>query len=126
MSGDGPHDPHVLAGWIVQAWYEDFFNRLWPLHIDGETYEIADDEQYKALGEVDKDGMVPSDAPLILVRQSDGKFFEIELDATARETTVEEREAQRARLRKMRERAESLARGKDDPAHPQGRPKKKR
>lgn len=105
-SQKAPQDARTLAGWIVAAWYDDCFSRLWPLHVDGEDYEIADEDQYKALGEADEDGHVLSDAPLILVRKSDGVFFEVELDAHAWETSVAAREAQRAVLTKMRERAE--------------------
>lgn len=101
---EAPQDPHVLAGWLSQAWYEDLCGRLWPLHVEGETYEFADDEQYAALGEADEDGYPPPDAPLIMVRKSDGRFFEVELDATVWETTVEEREARRELHRKMTER----------------------
>jgi hypothetical protein len=104
MSGE-LRDTDKIAGWLSQAWFEDLCNRLRPLHILGEDYEVADDEQYKALGEADKDGLPAADAPLILFRKSDGRFFEVELDATVWETTVEERQAQRARLIKMRDRA---------------------
>lgn len=122
MSEGGLPDPCVIAGWLSQAWHEDLCDRLWPLRIDGEDYEVADDEQYAALGEADKDGLPAADAPLILFRKRDEKFFEVELDATVWETTVEERQAQRARLAKMRERARErgLLREDKNPVPPEG------
>lgn len=88
-----------LSGNISALLYDHFFGCLHGWTFDGEHYEIADDQQYAALGE-DIDG----DLPLILVRSSDGKFFEVELDATAWETTAKERKAANERARKMRER----------------------
>jgi hypothetical protein len=96
--------PGVLAGWLCQAWEEDIASRLWPLRVDGEIYEVCDDGQYEALGEADKDGYPLADAPLILVRKSDGRFFEIGFDAHVEETSPEARGAHREHLTRMRDR----------------------
>lgn len=67
----------------------------------GEVYHLADDVDYAALGEDPE----AADFPLILARKSDGAFFEVDIWATARRTTPEQRDADRRNLMAIRERA---------------------
>ncbi len=89
-----------LSGRISQAMYDHFFGSLRGWTFDGEHYDVADDQQYEHLGE-DIDA---SDLPLILVRKSDGKFFEVDIDASVWETTAEERREKNEQAARMRER----------------------
>lgn len=97
-----PRNTDSLVSWLVTAWYEDMFDRSGPIHVGPETYRLATESQYAALGEA----AYTHDAPLILVRETDGLMFEVELDATAWNTTAAERQEKRDLHRKMRERAE--------------------
>lgn len=97
-----------LAGQITGALYDFFFSHLGRFRFGAEEYDIADEQQYASLGE----NALRADAPLILVRRSDGKFFEVELDASAGETTAEERQADRERMQQIRE-ATQARRNKD-------------
>jgi hypothetical protein len=93
-------DTMRLAGWFAAGLYEDAMNHNGPWRHGGETYRVASDEQYAALGE----DVTAVDLPLIVVRASDGKMFEVELDAHVTETSIEQREQQRERFREMHER----------------------
>lgn len=93
-------DTMTLASLITAGLTEGLFNHNGPHRIAGEEYDVASDEQYKALYE---NPMAP-DLPLILVRRSDGAFFEIEVDVTATQTSPEQRAAHLEYLRKMRDR----------------------
>jgi hypothetical protein len=89
----------ALAGDIAGLLYDHFFSssrRWWTF--SGDRYEIADDDQYAALGE----DPTKLDLPLILVRESDGKFFQVDLDVSAQETTAAARLEQLEQLRKLR------------------------
>lgn len=69
--------------------------------IESEVYEVADAIHLALLG----DDIAAPDAPLILVRMSDGKFVEVELWAITNPTSPELRDAQRRSLIRARERA---------------------
>lgn len=90
-----------LDGQITGALYEHFFDAMHGWTFGGERYEIADDVQYAALGEDPR----ADDLPLILVRQSDGAYFEVDLWASVSRTTPEQRDEHRRQLMAMRERA---------------------
>lgn len=93
-----------VAAQIVGAWYTHCLeHEHWSFH-DG-AYRPASEEEYRALGE----DLYAEDAPLILTRESDGTFFEVELDATAWQTSPEERQAHRDRLAAQRARIEAAA-----------------
>lgn len=102
-SDSGPTADQRLDGELTALLYEYLFDAGHGWTIGGQRYEVAGDAQYAALGEdvSDPDG----DCPLILARQSDGALFEIDLWATARRTTPEQRDAERQRFMAARERA---------------------
>lgn len=102
MDRDDPRNTDKLVSWLITAWYEDMFNRNDPVRIGSETYRLGDENEYAALGEA----AYAPDAPLILVRESDGLFFEVDFDASAWNTTAAERQAQREHHERMRQRAE--------------------
>jgi hypothetical protein len=92
-----------LAAQITAGLTEEMFNHNGPHRIEGHEYAIATDEQYEALGE----DVTATDLPLILCRRSDGKFFEVELDAMVYETTPVQRKSRAEQLRQYREQTEA-------------------
>ena len=68
----------TLSGEIGQYLFDEFCGAISPYRFGGETYELVSDEEYEALG------FSPDTDPeaLIIKRKSDGKCFEIELDAS--------------------------------------------
>jgi hypothetical protein len=90
-------DTMRIAASITSDWNDHMFSRPGPWQIGGERYDLADDEQYDALGE----DVTRTDLPLILVRQGDGQFFEIDLDVMVSPTSAQQRAAHREVLREM-------------------------
>ena len=109
MSGELPEGA-ALAGWIVQAWYEDLFDHHNRRHFgpDGH-FTLASPAEYAELGEKDDD----ADTPLIM-RRDDGALFEIDLDATATRVTPEGKKAHRELLEQLRRRAERRQAARED------------
>jgi hypothetical protein len=83
---------------ITEAAYGRFWDATRPLTLTGGDCTVCDDEQYAALGETDLNDPA---LPLIIFRARDGKFFEVEINVSVRETTPEKREAEREYYRKM-------------------------
>jgi hypothetical protein len=92
-----------LSAEIAGGLGDYMFNHNGPHRLGGEQYDIATDEQYEMLGE----DVTATDLPLVLVRRSDGKMFEVELDAHIYETTPEQRKARAGQLRQLRESAQA-------------------
>lgn len=86
----------------------DWWQHIWDMHrpewrINGQTYRLADEEQYEELGE-DPDA---DDLPVILFRETDGKFFEVDFEAFVNETSAESRKAQLERLQRAASRVKA-------------------
>jgi hypothetical protein len=81
-------DTMSIAATLAGGWYDrmrDDFDAEWL--IDGKTYRLADDEQYKELGEDPR----AADLPVILFCETDGKFFKVDFEAYVHETSAESR-----------------------------------
>jgi hypothetical protein len=93
-----------ITSWFVTVWYEHWLNALdGSLDIDGEAFQVLDEDGLRELGEDPESATVP----LIIRRDSDGQCFEVEFDAVAWETDRGQRDADRAmheHMRQIRER----------------------
>lgn len=99
---DAPYPDDRLDAQVTGHLFEYFFDSTsgrWTF--GGQVYRLADDVQYAALGEDPDD----DDLPLILVRDGDDAMFEIDLWATVRCVTPEQKDADRRNLMAIRERA---------------------
>lgn len=77
-----------LSGVFSQHVY-DWFVGEWEIRLDGDEFELADDEDLEALG------YAGDDETVIVQRKSDGKFFEVALEANVQPvpTRIERAEA---------------------------------
>jgi hypothetical protein len=89
-------DTMRLAGDIGWGLAEHFCN-AYRHRINGQEYDMPEDDQWEALGE----DPGATDCPIILVRKSDGKFFEVDIEVTVKETSPEQREKDREYYKSM-------------------------
>lgn len=68
----------------------DWFVGEWDIRIDGDEFELADYEDLEALG------YAGDDETVIVQRKSDGKFFEVALEADVRPAMTEAERAEAA------------------------------
>lgn len=75
---DGP----TLLGALISQYLYDEFCGEWDFDFGGQKYELVGDEDYAALGYT----FDPEDpcGQLVIRRMSDGKCFEVDLEATVR------------------------------------------
>jgi len=90
-------DEDRLASQISEALTESITFASRRLRYGREEYDCPDEDEWAELGE---DPSSPY-CPLILRRESDGKFFEVDIDVTVWETTPAQREERRAYFRAM-------------------------
>jgi hypothetical protein len=83
-----------IEGWLAEDIIVGMFEHFGSWHFGRDEYELASEDQYRALGEEP----CSDDTPLILCRKRDGAFFEVEIDVTARETSAQSRQEWRDRL----------------------------
>lgn len=100
-------DEHVIAGGLGQRIDETVFDwfQTRKVRLGEHEYECASEEQYAEMGE---DDLSDPSLPLIIVRD-DGKFYEIEIEVFAYETTAEQREKRRQYFKTMAERGQIAA-----------------
>lgn len=87
-----------LAGWLCQWICEEIWGHCCPLHLDGQDFRPASDEEFADLGYPEDENTV-----LLLRRESDGAFFEVELDADVRRMRPGDYEARLKRLAGLRD-----------------------
>jgi hypothetical protein len=87
---DAVRERDRLAAAISQHIFDEFVG-AWSFFFGGEDYELICDEDYTALGYDEND-----DSLLIIKRRSDGKCFEVELEAWVRPVPTEAERQERA------------------------------
>jgi len=101
---NGKRDADAIRSYLVTVFGEQLFESFYhPRQIAGDAYEMASEEQYAELGETD---MADPSLPLIVRRQSDGAYFEIELDAYVWPTSPEARRKAREQRNLIRQATE--------------------
>jgi hypothetical protein len=92
-------ETQALAGDICQYLFDEWCGDFSDLQFGGEKYQRAGMEDAQELGFED------DDTTLLIIRESDGKVFEIELEANVYEVpSKEEREKRAAQARALIER----------------------
>ena len=73
---DAFRERNRLAGQISQYLFEEWCSSIGDFRFGGQKYRVAYDEDYEELGYGDD-----PDNPLLIRRESDGTWFEVELEA---------------------------------------------
>lgn len=85
---------HDLSGDLSERCYDEFCGTFGIFGLGADKFRLAYEEEYEENGYDDEPG-----GPLLIRRESDGAFFEVELEATVRPAPSEaEREALAQRL----------------------------